>query len=72
MHFAGDFTAFFLLYSQIWTVYNSIYDQYLLLVSQLPEAEKVVELMGKKSCLVSGPLQPASLTGRVEFRNVRY
>merc|ERR1712130_889170 len=38
----------------------------------LPETERVLELMDKKPKLKSGPLQPDQLTGKIEFRNVSF
>jgi len=68
----GDLTAFFLLFSQLYGVYEGIHNLYLDLVSQLPTAEKVADLMEKKSTLKSGPLQPKSISGQVEFRDVSF
>eukprot|EP00092_Neocalanus_flemingeri_P021059 GFUD01022817.1.p1 GENE.GFUD01022817.1~~GFUD01022817.1.p1 ORF type:complete len:634 (-),score=129.21 GFUD01022817.1:347-1978(-) len=69
---SGDLTAFFLLFSQIYGVYESIHHGYLDLLSQLPIAEKVADLMEKKSTMKSGPLQPDTISGQVEFRDVSF
>ena len=45
---------------------------YLDLLLQLPLVERVEDLMERKPNLISGPLQPSSLDGRVEFRNVTF
>merc|ERR1719318_603525 len=68
----GDLTAFFLLFSQIYGVYESIHGMYLDLISKLPIAEKVADLMDKKTTLKNGPLQPKTISGRVEFRDVTF
>ena len=38
----------------------------------LPVAERVTELMEKKTTLKNGSIQPKSLTGLVEFKNVSF
>ena len=45
---------------------------YLDLLLQLPLVERVEDLMERKPNLISGPLQPSSLDGRVEFRDVTF
>ena len=68
----GDLTAFFLLFSQLYGVYESIHNMYLDIISQLPTAEKVADLMEKKTELANGPVKLETLSGHVEFRDVTF
>ena len=72
MFSSGDLTAFFLLFSQLYGVYESIHSMYLDIISQLPTAEKVADLMEKKSALTDGPVKLETLSGHVEFRDVTF
>ena len=46
---------------------------YLDLISKLPIVEKVSDLrMDKKTTLKNGPLQPNTISGRVEFKDVTF
>ena len=45
---------------------------YLDIISELPIAEKVADLMEKKTALQNGPLCPETLSGQVEFRDVTF
>ena len=45
---------------------------YLDLISKLPIAEKVADLMDKKTTLKNGPLEPKTISGQVEFRDVTF
>ena len=69
---SGDLTAFFLLFSQIYGVFESIYHSYLDLISQLPIAEKVTELMEKAPLMTNGSLKLKEVSGKVEFRDVSF
>ena len=65
-------TAFFLLFSKIRTVYNSIFRKYLDILERIPVTEKVSELCKSKPLLRSGPLQPEKLVGRIELKDVSF
>ena len=45
---------------------------YLDIISQLPTAEKVADLMEKKTELANGPVELETLSGHVEFRDVTF
>merc|ERR1719499_804710 len=69
---SGDLTGFFLLFSQIYGVYESIHHGYLDIVNVLPVAERVTELMEKKTTLKNGSIKPKSFTGLVAFKDVSF
>ena len=69
---AGKITAFFILFSQITGQFEFIQMFYLDLLKDVPVSERVSELIQRKPALKSGPLQPKTLSGRVEFQDVRF
>ena len=69
---AGQVTAFFILFSQISGQFETIHWFYLNLLKDIPVSERVSELIQRKPALKSGPLEPRSLNGRVEFQDVRF
>ena len=69
---AGKITAFFILFSQITGQFEIIQWFYLDLLKDIPVSERVTELIQRKPALKSGPLEPKTLSGRVEFQDVRF
>ena len=71
-YYSGDLTAFFLLLSDNAYIFERIQSEYLDLLRDLPKAEKITELMNKQPVMRSGPLEPDTLAGRIEFRGVSF
>jgi len=69
---AGSVASFVILFQQIFGVWEMLQYYYRSILYDLPETERVLELMDKKPKLKSGPLQPDQLTGKIEFRNVSF
>ena len=53
-------------------MFDAIHNWYKDLISQIPIAERVSLLMDKKPTLKDGPLEPASLSGKIEFKDVSF
>ena len=71
-YFQGDLTAFFLLLTDNAYIFERIQSEYLDILRDLPKAEKITELMNKQPVMRSGPLEPDTLAGRIEFRGVSF
>ena len=69
---AGQITAFYMLFKNIYSIFEGINASYLHMLSRVPAAEKVSDLIKKKPLIKSGPLEPSNLQGRIEFRDVSF
>jgi len=69
---AGSVTSFFILFQQIFSIWDGLQAWYQDILYNLPLAERISTLMNKKSNLKTGPLQPDNLSGKIEFRNVSF
>ena len=68
----GQVTAFYMLFRNVYSIFSHINSSYLFMLTQLPVAEKVSGLIEKKPLLKSGPLEPVTLRGKIEFRDVSF